>query len=415
MVPEGDVKEVRQLRRATWFLAIVVVTLLAPVGFGLAVPKEAADAATGPPEPTPGLVDDGPISAQASPSVSISAPAAAIGDFGASQNNIWNMDSTGDIVWTQSDGAGRTISLSQLSPGIVRGRAPEGSDLAVVFYASPSVNLPSSQYHHLTYRLKIAAEGDCVTNGRIIYTKVWPNWLGSQVYTHAIRPHRYPMECPFGQFCVYYMDLSSNQNDIAGPDTATWFVDPPLWPSDDVKTFGMWAHERWFNCAGGPDYFDLDYVYLTGDIVAREKDGYTYPVRWEVSDPDGGSIISTIRYLEVDELQLPANSPPCDASNFEGSIGLPPREPGSQIVFLPILFSTNPGIGSRWQDFDPIARVVTSPGTQTYTLSFFDDTKFEDGKSYYLCIRVDDGTSQSYAVSSAPVIRVPHSPNFSDE
>ena len=157
--------------------------------------------------------------------------------FGANQGNVWDMDSTSDIVWTQSNGSGQTISLSQSSPGIVRGRAPEGDDLAVVFYTSLSTNLPSSQYHHLTYRLKIADEGNCVTNGRVIYTKAWPNWLGSQVYTHAIRPHRTPMDCPFGQFCIYYMDLSSNDNDIVGPDTDTWFTDPPPWPSNDCTIF----------------------------------------------------------------------------------------------------------------------------------------------------------------------------------
>ncbi len=352
--------------------------------------------------------DDDPIEVQAAPSATIVAPSAAIGDFGANQGNVWDMDSTSDIVWTQSDGLGRTIALSQPSPGIVRGRAPEGDDLAVVFYTSSSTNLPSSQYHHLTYRLKIADEGDCVTNGRVIYTKAWPNWLGSQVYTHAIRPHRHPMNCPFGQFCIYYMDLSSNNNDIVGPDIATWFTDPPPWPSDGVKAFGMWAHERWFNCGGGPDYFLLDYVYLTGDIVAREKDGYAYTVKWNVSDPDGGTITSILRYKEVPELLPPSESPTCDSGNFTSEwayIGqktteLRPALPYPNRIYLPIIMGKGYG------------------GTGTYNETYEWDLSgsgFEDGLSYYVCIRVDDGTSQRYAVSSAPVIRVPHSPNFSDE
>ena len=352
--------------------------------------------------------DDGPIKVQAAPSATIVTPSAAIGDFGANQGNVWDMDGTSDIVWTQSDGLGRTIALSQPFPGIVRGSAPEGDDLAVVFYTSSSTNLPSSQYHHLTYRLKIADEGDCVTNGRVIYTKAWPNWLGSQVYTHAIRPHRQPMNCPFGQFCVYYMDLSSNNNDIVGPDIATWFTDPPPWPSDGVKAFGMWAHERWFNCNGGPDYFYIDYVYLTGDIVAREKDGYAYTVKWNVSDPDGGTITSILRYKEVPELLLPSESPTCGSSNFttewayigQKTTELSPAPSYPNKNYLPIIMGRGSG------------------GMETYNETYEWDLSgsgFEDGLSYYVCIRVDDGTSQSYAVSSAPVIRVPHSPNFSNE
>ena len=54
------------------------------------------------------------------------------------------------------------------------------------------------------------------------------------------------------------------------------------------------------------------------------------------------------------------------------------------------------------------------PGTaaQSYELDFSNGAKFTDGKSYYLCIRVSDGTSQSYTVSTAPVIRAPVSPYF---
>lgn len=385
-----------------------VLVLVMSVGPGQVRADTPVDVASQDQEGTTAPQSDGPIEIQAAPSATIVAPSSAIGDFGASRGNVWDMDSTDDIVWTQSDGEGQTIKLSQPSPGIVRGRAPEGDDLAIALYTSSSTNLPSSQYHHLTYRLKIAAEGDCVTNGRAIYTKAWPNWLGSQVFTHAIRPHRYPMSCPFGEYCVYYMDLSSNDNDIIGPDAATWFTDPPPWPSDGVKAFGMWAHERWFNCGGGPDYFDIDYVYLTGDIVAREKDGYVYTVKWNVSDSDGGTITSTLHYKEVPELLKPSESPTCDSSNFTTDwtyisqkttdLSQGPSYPNKN--YLPIIF----GVGSGQTD--------SYNETYDWDLS---DSSFEDGLSYYICIRVDDGTSQRYAVSSAPVIRVPHSPDYSDE
>jgi hypothetical protein len=174
----------------------------------------------------------------------------------------------------------------------------------------------------------------------------------------------------------------------------------------------MWPHEIWDNCGGGPNYFDLDYVYLTGDIVAREEDGYTYTAQWQVTDPDGGAITSTVRYLQVDELQLPSQPPLCSGANFGDSTGPPPSYPFK--AYLPLIMAAGTGTGSsgQWQDFDPPLEVSTAPGFQSLVLDFSDDSKFEDGKSYYLCIRVDDGTSQSYAVSNAPVIRVPLSPDF---
>jgi hypothetical protein len=220
------------------------------------------------------------------------------------------------------------------------------------------------------------------------------------------------MNCAYGGYCLYYIDLSDNNN---GSSHTTWSSDPPPWPTDGVKGFGMWPHEVWYGSGGscnqtGPSSFDLDFVYLTGDIVARERDGYTYSVKYNVSDPDGGAVVSTIRYQEAAELQLPANSPACNSSNF----------------------------GSAWHDFSPVAQKTTdlssSPSypnkvylpivigggggggagsfNETYTLNFSDDAKFTDGKSYYLCIRVDDGTSQRYTASDAPVIRVPRSPYF---
>ena len=345
------------------------------------------------------------LGAQAAPSISIAAPSAAIGDLGAWQGNVWDMDSTGDIAWTQPNASGQTIQLSQPSAGIVRGRVPEGSDLAIAFYADSSTNLPSSQYHHLTYRLKIAAEGNCQTNGRVIYTKSWPNWLGSQVFTRGFLPDTNPMNCLFGQWCIYYMDLSSNSNDIVGPDYATWFTSPPPWPNDRVMAFGMWPHERWANCGGGPDYFDLDFAYLTGDIVAREKDDYNYSIKWYVSDPDGGSITSEIRYKEAPELVAPSASPVCNNANF-----------GTEWTYIAQVTTTLPPTPSYpHKTYLPLVVKKTSEGSAPFNVSYSWDLSgpaFQDGLSYYVCIRVSDGGSSQYAVSSAPVIRVPHSPNF---
>jgi hypothetical protein len=398
-----------------WIRRVVPVAAMGVLALNLsATPSQVSadtplDAPSQDSDETAAREGDSSIEIQAAPSATFVAPSAAIGDFGANRGNVWDMDSTGDIVWTQSNGSGQTVSLSQLSPGIVRGEVPKGDALAIVFYANGSQNLPSSQYHHLTYRVKIAAEGGCKTDARVIYTKAWPNWLGSQVFTHGFLPHEPPMNCPFGEWCTYYMDLSSNDNDIQGPDTATWFEDPPPWPTDAVKAFGMWPHEWWANCSGGPAYFDIDYVYLTGDIVAREKDGYQYTLKWKVVDPDGGTITSQIRYKEVPELLEPSQAPACDGSNFttdwtyigETTTDLSATPSLPNKIFLPLMFG---GGGSG--------------GTGAYNTTYDWDLSgsgFEDGLSYYVCVQVDDGTSQRYSVSDAPVIRAPHSPNFGDE
>ena len=288
---------------------------------------------------------EGPVGTQSAPSASIAAPSAAIGDFGASRGNVWDMNSTGDIV-AQQEKFPLEMRPELESGTVVRGYIPSGQDLAIGFYTSETNNLPSSQYHNLLYRLRIAAgpHASCATNGRVLYATRWPKWLGYQVHTRAYSPEHAPMYCAYGKFCVYYMDLSRNDNDGRAPYYSTWSntqpADPSPWPTDGVKAFGMWPHERWYACGSsdgeGPAYFDLDYVYLTGDIMATAKAGYKYTARWTVSDPDGGRITSTIRYMQVDELRLPADSPTCNSANFgDQAVGPPPSYPNK--VYLPLV------------------------------------------------------------------------------
>jgi hypothetical protein len=217
----------KRAKRAILFVIVGGILLAVSVSLGLAQSETPADVTGSHAEGAALPVDDGPIGAQVAPSASIVAPSAAIGDFGASQGNVWDMNSTDDIVWRQSNRSGQKIELSQYSSSIVRGRTPEGSDLAIAFYTSSSANLPSSQYHHLIYRLRIARDGSCWTNGRVIYTTRWPDWLGSQVSTFPFLPQIPPLSCPFGDFCVYYMDLSRNNN---YPTFPTW--QGTTYPSD---------------------------------------------------------------------------------------------------------------------------------------------------------------------------------------
>ena len=357
------------------------------------------------------------ISAQSVPTLTIQAPSSAIGDLGANQGNVWDMNALGDIVWRQEN---FPIYQRPITEGtVIRGEVPQGEDLLSFGLYGSTEPLQSSLYHHLTYRLRISKEGtvgDCRTNGRAALATRFPDWYGSHISTYPYAPHRLPMNCAYGDFCIYYMDLDRNDNYNAH---ATWhgassIYDPSPWSLVDVRGFAIVPHEICLE-GGQPEFFEVDYVYLTGEIVAREEDDYLYLAKWNVSDPDASSepttLTSTLRYQAAAELRTPAESPVCNAGNFN----------------------------TAWEDFDPIAETVTvlsasgpdypykiylpvisrvtppgelGPSNASYELDFSDDSTFADGTVYYLCIRVDDGQDQAYAVSSAPVIRAPLPPWF---
>lgn len=354
---------------------------------------------------------------QAQPlSITIVAPSAEIGDFGASRGNVWDMADRGDIVMVHNAESMQFLRIGEET--ILRGNMRDGPPHLgfVVFWGSSRETFPARQYHHMTFRLKIQARSDCWTNGRVAYTKVWSGYedvvIRASVSTYPYVPHIAPMNCAHGNFCIYYIDLARNDN---WPYWPTWHTasspnDPSTWLTDPVRGVGLVPHE-WCANGGNPDYFELDFVYLTGDIVARAEDNYRYLVRYDLNAPGAQRVMVTIRYQEVHELRLPGQEPPCDAGSFSNSwrdfsppartiIELvspePPEPAGENRVFLPV-----------------IARATgTSEGRWSYVLNFSDGTRFRDGKSYYLCFEVTDGKRWTYRVSSAPVIRVPRSPLF---
>ncbi|PWH19115.1 MAG: hypothetical protein DDG58_05460 [Ardenticatenia bacterium] len=349
-------------------------------------------------------------------SVIIVAPSAEMGDFGANRGNVWDMAES-SIVDIVAQTEPFWMERRPASEGtIVRGST--GSQvLAMMFWASSQDTFPTHQYHHLVYRMKIQAPRTCWTNGRVAYARNWPRWYGSQVSSFPFVPHVPPLNCPYGNFCIYYLDLARNNN---YPGWPTWMgtkstTDPSPWLRDPVKAFGIVPNEVCVDQNGKvtavPEYFDLDFVYLTGDIVARAEDGYRYQLRYDLNAPGAQRVTVTIRYQELHELRPPGQEPPCNADLFANSwkdfnppardtINLiapePPEPAGENRVFLPVIArATGAGLG-KWG----------------YWLDFSDGTRFQDGKSYYLCIEAYDGARRAYRVSSAPVIRVPRSPWF---
>jgi hypothetical protein len=347
------------------------------------------------------------------PTVTVVAPSHEIGDLGAALGNTWTMDSEADVVWRQPDSSGDTVDYT-LRSGIggaygqvLEGRTPKGSDLASSFYTHAGVALPDQTYRYLIYRSYIAPQkageaGDQRTNGRILYSSSWgPNWL-----LQAFPQRRYSKPhsiCGYGRWCVYFFDLHQNINGAGSPNPWDWGE-----PNAVVKAFGLWPHENWAtpsNAPSGdsPDYFYLDFLYLTGPIVTSPPPNSRYTVRWNVGDADGGRVTSKLYYQEKNELLLPSQRPACNASlngwraipGATTSITLPSL---SRQLFLPlILKGAAGGFGSG----------VIGPHNQSFQWSL-SSAAYQMGKVYYVCVEVTDQQGyKSYGVSSAPVIKVP--------
>jgi hypothetical protein len=352
------------------------------------------------------------------PEVTFVAPAASMGDYGANHGNVWDMaePEPRDIVYQQEP---FKLERRPESEGtIVRGY-PGERVLAIALWASSQAVFPADQYHHMVFRLRIQAPPSCWTNGRVGYATRWPNWYPYHFRrSNGYVPHIDPLNCPYGSYCIYYADLARYSN---YPGSPTWFGDQSTdgqsaWVRDPIKAFAIlpyeWCVDSRNNKTGWPSYFDLDFVYLTGDVVARAEDGYRYTLRYALSAPDSDVITATIRYQERHEMTLTGQQPPCNANNWDKDwrdfnpvarrVTVikppqvdPPERVGNHTVYLPVI------------------RTASASGNhESYTLDFSDGRQFTDGKSYYLCIEADDGTNRTYQGSDTPVVRVPRSPWF---
>lgn len=363
--------------------------------------------------------NDGGLSAHRAqpPSVTIVAPSASIGDFGANNGNVWDMAETEitDIVYRHEN---FPIERRPAAEGtIVRGST--GSQvLGMAFWASSSQLFPAQQYHHLIYRLKIQAPSNCWTNGRVVYNRSWPDpGLDTLVSSYPFVPHIDPLNCPYGTFCIYYLDLARNNNYAKWP---TWHgaqsvKDPSRWLTDPVRSVGIVPNEvcvNQYSVTGVPKYFELDFVYLTGDIVARKEDGYKYTVLYDLSAPDSSVVTSTIRYQEVHEMRLPGKEPECSSSSFGNGAWKDFEPVALQVTRFSSSAPPEPDPRQNKRVYLPMITTSGSSEPESYQLDFSDDSQFTDGESYYLCIQADNGTRKTYRGSNAPVVRVPMSPWF---
>ncbi|MCB0155719.1 MAG: hypothetical protein KDF65_13055 [Anaerolineae bacterium] len=367
-----------------------------------------------------------PATLAGSPTATVVAPSNEVGDAGAALGNVWDMDSPADIVFRQPDagGARTSYTLNNSLPdtygNAVRGVTPKGSDLASAFYTDSDLSIPGNVYRYLLYRVSIAnhtsgESGLERTNGRVLYASNWgteSNWLFtafperrfSKPYVFNNQP-----DCPYGGWCLLFFDLAQDINSENSPNPWDWGQS-----GAEIKAFGIWPHENWANSSGGPsgdspDFFYLDYVYLTGEIVTSQPPASSYLVRWNVSDADGGPITSTLYYQERDELLTPANAPTCDAGlsgwtpipGGTSSLNLPTASFTHQLYLPLILKPAVPDSGS------PFGSGQISSFNQSFVWDLSSGS-YITGKVYYVCVEVEDGdNNKSYAVSSAPVIKVP--------
>jgi hypothetical protein len=341
-------------------------------------------------------------------------------------------------VWKQPSSNGSTTQYTLQTAGtasvpggyglVLRGVTPSGKDLASAFYVDSSVSIPGNIYKYLIYRSAIAPfeggdSGFQLTNARILYTSQWgtaSNWL-TQAFPNRRSSQSQHLCNSYGQFCTYFVDLSQDINGATSPNPWDWGQ-----PGASIKAFGLWPHEQWCNgnpCTGGsgdsPNYFYLDYVYLAGEIVAKSP-AYTYDVRWNVNDPDGGAIDSTLYYQEIDEILTPAQSPTCDPNDMTGS-GWTSITPGvtSSIdlsaggpfkIYLPLIIKSPSSVPPPTNGF---GSGVVGPYNQTYSWDLSGGA-YTIGKVYYVSVLVDDGGGNpTCSVSSAPVIKAPDVANFS--
>jgi hypothetical protein len=218
--------------------------------------------------------------------------------------------------------------------------------------------------------------------------------------------------CGYGQWCVYFFDLYQDIKSPLSPNQWDWGE-----PDAVVKAFGLWPHENWGDqnsqpSGDSPDYFYLDYVYLTGPIVTTPPPDSRYLVRWNVGDPDGGQLTSRLYYQERNELLLPSQSPVCNSSlagwtAVPGATTLLSLGSLSQRIYLPLFLKggSSGGFGSG----------VIGSFNQSFNWSLSGGT-YEAGKVYYVCVVVEDQNgNKGYGVSSAPVIKIPAPTTFGSE
>jgi hypothetical protein len=270
----------------------------------------------------------------------------------------------------------------------------------------------------LIYRLYLAPHqpdeaGIQLTNARLLYTSQWgSNWL-----TEAFPSRRYSrpqrLECPpagtaYGGWCTFFIDLAqSNLNGPGSPNPWVWGQ-----PGARVEAFGLWPHENWCDSSCNPsgdtpNYFYLDYVYLTGNIVAKQPD-YNYEIKWNVSDLDGGQLTSVLYYQQQNEILTPAQSPACNTANLASNWTAIPGGTSNitlsgvispHKLFLPLILknTTNSTFGSGNE----------GPFNQSFVWNLSSGA-YLSGKVYYVCVVVEDSDgNKSYGVSLAPVVKVP--------
>jgi hypothetical protein len=305
---------------------------------------------------------------------------------------------------------------------VLRGVTPKGSDLATAFYTNSQASIPGHIYRYLIYRMylaplqpyEIAETGDIIerSNSRYLFSPRWgSNWLVEAFpYRRYSDPQR--LSCPpgdaYGGWCTFFVDLA--QPNLTGPGSPN----PWNWgqPGVRIEAFGLWPHENWCDSrcdpsGDSPDYFYLDHVYLLGEIVAKAPD-YLYTIRWNVTDVDGGPLVSRLYYQRRDEILTPAQSPSCNAANLATawtlfgttSITLTPQ-PVQNRIFLPFIFKTQ--INST-----PFGSGVVGSYNQAFNWNLTSNTVYPRNKAYYVCVVVEDSDGhKSYQVSSAPVFKAP--------
>lgn len=319
----------------------------------------------------------GGVARAAAPLLVVIAPSYTSGpDFATTVlGDPWDMNNSADVDYMNNV---RNPTFN----GVFRGNANEGTVPDVAFYANSSTSIPTSTYYYLTYRLRFQAPpaGYIGTNGRIIYLEQFLD-IGTRRYTSEIFPGDHA--CAYGAWCVYRFDLRDNLTGAGSPATFDW-------ENDNAEALVIWPHEQWVKTGGSvdwgnsPDWFEFDYVYLTGEN--RDSADNKYTIEWGVNDGDWTPTTASIYYDNNKDWD--------DGKTWIADVDLTatvynPIPPGyTYVVFLPYVTGGGSIMSERYD----------------HEYSYEWDTTGFLTDSYYIWVEINDGVNYTHSVGELPVL-----------
>lgn len=296
----------------------------------------------------------------------------------------WDMNNAEDVDYTHHV---NNITFN----GIFHGEGDEGTVPDVAFYANSTTGIPTSEYYYLTYKLRIQPKPAWTpgTNGRIIYLEQFFD-INTRHYSSEIWP---PVD---GSWRTYQFDLRSDLDGsppLPSPEHLGWD-----WEADGAEALAIWPHEQWENSGepplDSPDWFEFDYVYLTGDNC-DDSPADIYTIRWGIDSGTNWTPITATLYYDTDQEWDSGDEVLLVSGNLHDFLQ-PPIPPGYVGTFIPLLIQQSDGSGSGGGGGGGMGE------SYEYTYSYLWDTTGLSGFAY-VWVEITDGPNTIRQLSQLPV------------